>query len=121
MGAELDLDEVAATSPLAMRELAELRDALVLMTHKLLTCGVIAHNPDASLGSRGCYAGEWNSPQAQDVRKLRAERDALQARIDGAPVGIINSQCLNNSPMWDVRGPYSPEFNGKCVALVVVK
>jgi hypothetical protein len=47
------------------------------LTHQVICCGVAASHPDATLTTRGAYAGKWNSAQAEEVRKLRAERDAL--------------------------------------------
>ena len=76
---ELTLDDVAATSPLAQHELAALRAELNLLTHKIICCGVAASHPDVALTTHGAYAGPWNSQQAEEVRKLRAERDALRA------------------------------------------
>lgn len=59
------------------------RDALqaerLLMEHKVITCGVAANFPDMS--SAGEYGKKWDSPQAQDVRKLRAKHDALAAGV----------------------------------------
>ena len=52
-----------------------------LLTHKVITCGVAASHPDASLAHTGVYKGKWDSPQAEEVRKLRAERDALKAEV----------------------------------------
>lgn len=49
------------------------------MLHQVLCCGVAASHPDATLTMRGAYAGKWNSPQAEAVRKLRLERDELLA------------------------------------------
>ncbi len=49
------------------------------LTHQVICCGVAASHPDATLTTRGAYAGKWNSAQAEEVRKLRAERDALKA------------------------------------------
>ena len=49
-----------------------------LLTHKVITCGVAASHPDASLAHTGAYKEKWDSPQAEEVRKLRAERDALK-------------------------------------------
>lgn len=64
------------------------RKALVnqinLLTHKVITCGIAASHPDAELTRRlKCYAEDWNSPQADEVRALRAERDALVAENAG--------------------------------------
>lgn len=51
------------------------------MEHKVITCGVAAHHPDANLTRTGAYAEKWNSPQAEDVRNLRAERDAARQEL----------------------------------------
>ncbi len=50
-----------------------------LTTHKIITCGVAASHPDANLSRTQAYGGKWDSPQAQKVRELRDERDALRA------------------------------------------
>lgn len=51
-----------------------------LITHKLLTCGVAASHPDANLSKRQAdYGGKWDSPAAQDVRKLRSSYISLEA------------------------------------------
>jgi hypothetical protein len=49
------------------------------LTHQVICCGVAASHPDATLTTRGAYAGKWNSAQAEEVRKLRAERDSFRA------------------------------------------
>lgn len=58
----------------------------MILTHKVITCGVAARHPDKSLSRTGAYAGKWDSTQADDVRKLRdkyeAAHDALKALID---------------------------------------
>lgn len=70
----------------AIAELAAERDRAVaeckLMEHKVITCGVAAHHPDANLTRTGAYAEKWDSPQAEDVRKLRAERDAARQELN---------------------------------------
>lgn len=63
-------------------EVAMLRDALHIETHKVITCGVAASHPDASLSSRMEYAGKWDSPQAQEVRALRDKADAAERRVE---------------------------------------
>lgn len=62
-------------------EIARLRAELKLMEHKVITCGVAATNPDAGLTLRDDYM-QWNSPQADAVRALRAERDSLRAELE---------------------------------------
>lgn len=52
------------------------------LTHQVICCGVAASHPNATLTMRGAYAGKWNSAQAEQVRKLRAERDALSRQLD---------------------------------------
>jgi hypothetical protein len=73
-------------------EIAELRAEVLAwrkqcdrLTHQVICCGVAASHPDATLTTRGAYAGKWNSGQAEQVRKLRAERDALAALQSPAP------------------------------------
>ena len=73
-------------------EIAELRAEVLAwrnqcdrLTHQVICCGVAASHPDATLTTRGAYAGKWNSGQAEEVRKLRAERDALAALQSPAP------------------------------------
>jgi hypothetical protein len=61
-----------------------LRAEVSLLTHKVLTCGVAASHPDPALSRTGAYAGKWDSPQAEEVRKLRDERDALARRAEEA-------------------------------------
>ena len=70
-------------------EIAELRAQVIgwrgqcdTLTHQVICCGVAASHPDATLTMRGAYAGKWNSAQAEQVRKLRAERDALSRQLD---------------------------------------
>jgi|GEM_PF-3855029 len=77
MGTELDIDDVVYGHHLAKKELESIREELKLVTHKLLTCGVAATHPDAWLSRRKSYGREWNSPQAERVRQVRAERDRL--------------------------------------------
>jgi hypothetical protein len=62
-------------------EVAMLRDALHIETHKVITCGVAASHPDASLSRRMEYSGKWDSPQAQQVRALRDKADAAERRV----------------------------------------
>src|SRR6266540_803518 len=62
------------------------RTEVALLTHKIITCGVAASHPDAGLSRRGAYAGAWDSPQAEEVRALRAERDALRRSRQGDPM-----------------------------------
>ena len=54
------------------------------LTHQVICCGVAATHPDPLLTTRGAYAGRWNSNQAESVRQLRAERDALRAALADA-------------------------------------
>jgi hypothetical protein len=70
----------------AIARLTAERDAALadddLSTHKCITCGVAATHPDPTLTTRGAYAEKWNSPQAEAVRALRAERDAARAEVE---------------------------------------
>jgi hypothetical protein len=74
-----DLASRAATAE-ARREEAERE--VRLLTHKVITCGVAAEHPDPALSRRVAdYGGPWDSPQAEAVRKLRAERDEARRAL----------------------------------------
>ena len=91
----------------AERERDAFKQHCDLLTHKVITCGVAAQNPDATLTTRGAYATKWDSPQAQHVRKLRAERDALQSRLDAAK--LVAQQ-------WAIRSArYSQDIENQAV------
>lgn len=69
-----------------LREYAAARDAFKrdanLNAHKVIACGVAASHPDPNLSRTGAYAEKWDSPQAQAVRALRAERDRLREALE---------------------------------------
>ena len=114
----------------ASKEIQELRaqveawrkqcDTLI---HQVICCGVAARHPDATLTTRGAYAGKWNSPQAEEVRKLRAERDALLAAsphpepsAQGEPVAwkivtVGGRYFFEDKPPQDC---YSEEWLARC-------
>jgi multidrug efflux pump subunit AcrA (membrane-fusion protein) len=52
-----------------------------LYQHMVITCGVAARHSDANLSKTGAYAGKWNSQQANEVRALRDDRDALRDQL----------------------------------------
>jgi hypothetical protein len=63
----------------AMAELETARRDVGLLEHKLTTCGVAASHPDPMLSRCvASWGGPFDSPQAEDVRKLRDDRDALR-------------------------------------------
>ncbi len=72
----------------ARAEVESLRKALALETHKVITCGVAASHPDAGLSLRGVYGGEWNSPQAEEVRTLRTNHDEARAALSEAQAEV---------------------------------
>jgi hypothetical protein len=79
IGPRWDALECERDAALARAESAEReRDE---MLHKVITCGVAASHPDPGLASRGIYAGAWDSPQAEEVRTLRRERDEARAAL----------------------------------------
>lgn len=53
-----------------------------LLAHKLICCHVAADHPDPMLSRTGVYIEKWDSQSAEAVRKLRDERDTLQAERD---------------------------------------
>lgn len=80
---------------------AHLESECQLATHKVITCGVAARHPDAALASTGAYAGEWDSPQAQEVRDLRADRDRLRdMAASGAKDAISFEQAAQHLMKW---------------------
>ena len=74
----------------AQCELEQLREQVDTLTHQVICCGVAASHPDPNLTRRGEYAGKWDSSQAEEVRKLRAENERLNPRWDavGMPENI---------------------------------
>lgn len=92
-GVQSDLDEpnysatpeIPAVRAQIKSALDRLKADLLLAEHKVIACGVAARHPDASLASTGPYANEWDSPQLEEVRKLRADRDRLAAAAQGTP------------------------------------
>lgn len=67
---KLELDVV-------LKECETLTKELSLMEHKVLTCGVAATNKAAEKKG-SAYLTDWNSPQAERVRKLREEKESLE-------------------------------------------
>ena len=57
------------------------RKELLLMEHKVITCGVAASHPDKLLTTHGAYKTKWDSTQAQSVRELRDAKDAAEAEL----------------------------------------
>ena len=62
-------------------QLAEMTKAWELEQMKVITCGIAARDPDPLLTTKGPYAHEWDSPQAQAVRTLRRSRDFLEQEL----------------------------------------
>ena len=83
LGLVEDHRQASREAAAAYRVLEAERDVLLkekhTLTHQVICCGVAATHPDPLLTTRGAYAGRWNSNQAESVRQLRAERDALRA------------------------------------------
>lgn len=68
-----------------------------LFKHMVITCGVAATHSDANLTRTGSYAERWNSQQAEQVRALRADRDALRKALES----IINIEDRYTGGDWD--------------------
>jgi hypothetical protein len=81
----------AAGEAKAGAEVASLKSEVQLLTHKILCCGVAATHPDSTLTTRGAYAEEWASQQADEVRALRADRDALRGLARWASGRLIDA------------------------------
>jgi hypothetical protein len=75
----LGMDTDAPTMQEILAAIKRLKAAVNELTHQVICCGVAATHPDAELTKKGAYAGKWNSAQAEEVRKLRADRDRLRA------------------------------------------
>ncbi len=75
----LGMDTDAPTTQEILAAIKRLKAAVNELTHQVICCGVAATHPDAELTTKGAYAGKWNSAQAEEVRKLRADRDRLRA------------------------------------------
>lgn len=64
-----------------------------LMEKKVITCGVAATHPDPLLtATKTCYVETWNSPQADAVRSLRKERDALKEKLAAMDLLLNNAE-----------------------------
>ncbi len=79
--AEAALTEMRAERDEALKDAKVLRASHKLLTHKIITCGIAATHPNADLTKTGAYADDWDSPQAQSVRELRAELAEARARL----------------------------------------
>jgi outer membrane murein-binding lipoprotein Lpp len=77
-GAAQIVDELMADRKTMQRGLTAWKKQCDTLTHQVICCGVAASHPDATLTTQGAYAGKWNSAQAEEVRKLRAERDQMR-------------------------------------------
>lgn len=79
---EAELDALKAERDALSAACAAWRKLNDTLLHQVLCCGVAASHPDATLTTRGAYAGRWNSKQAEAVRALRADRDSLRAELE---------------------------------------
>ena len=81
-------------------EIEEWRKHADTLTHQVICCGVAASHPDATLTTRGAYAGKWNSKQAGEVRKLRAEKDAQAAQIEALRADAERGRYMLKNAGW---------------------
>jgi hypothetical protein len=107
-----DTDRLRDDLIAAQSRAAHLESECQLATHKVITCGVAARHPDAALASTGAYAGEWDSPQAQEVRELRADRDRLR---DMAASGAKDAERLTEplTALLSLVRREAPHLSGK--------
>ncbi len=92
-------------------EVDELRKQIQLLTLQVITCEVAATHPDANLSCTGTYAEEWNSNQAESVRKLRAQRDELLLLIKEWMVTELDAQDEEYEPWLE-------QFTARCYAAI---
>lgn len=76
-----EMDEALDEIERLCGEAQRLREHSKLLEHKVITCGVAASHPNANLSRTGAYAEKWDSPQAEDVRQLRAEIERLRGAL----------------------------------------
>lgn len=88
----------------ARGEIEAWRKQANLLTHQVITCGVAASHPDATLSGRAKdYGGPWNSKQAEEVRTLRADRDSLRAQLASAAAelgNIAHAKRFDRAVFW---------------------
>jgi hypothetical protein len=92
-GAAQIVDELMADRKTMQRGLTAWEKQCDTLTHQVLCCGVAASHPDATLTTRGAYAGKWNSAQAEEVRKLRAECDQMREERTAWRVTAENAEA----------------------------
>lgn len=73
------------------------RKELLLMEHKVITCGVAASHPDKLLTTHGAYKTKWDSPQAQSVRELRDAKDAAEAELGELRRQLVDANARGDS------------------------
>lgn len=90
-------------------EVCALQVEVTLLTRKVITCGVAASHPDPDLSRNPQhYGGPWDSPQAEEVRKLRADRDKAKAQLALAGRAIEAARGLAESVWPDTEEWYAP-------------
>jgi hypothetical protein len=93
---EAELQQARAELTELRAQVDSWREHCDTLTHQVICCGVAASHPDATLTTRGAYAGKWNSEQAEEVRQLRIDRDKARAELAalraslGEPVGFAS-------------------------------
>jgi len=78
------------------------------LRHQVIACGVAASHPDVNLSRTGAYAGKWNSQQAESVRNLRAERDAMAKALTF--YATQEHFILSDDTMWDTVSGEPPNW-----------
>lgn len=93
----------------AEAERDELRAEYKTVTHKVITCGVAATHPNANLTNTGAYKEKWDSPQAESVRSLRAERDKLAAENAALLAEACQAGCICGFSRDGKEQPINPD------------
>jgi len=99
------------------KQLAEARERVKLLEHKIITCGVAASHPDPELSRRKSdYGGPWDSPQAEEVRKLREQLAEANRKIAKFIHGEETGGCEHGIQDGEYCKPCGDEYKRARIA-----